>query len=229
MKVAINVCKAVALLFSAAVLVLFFADFIVVKTAGEIVTLTGAELALRSRQTVAGAEVEVARSSYYLFTFIFVAASALFAGLAFKFKKTNVASLVCLLVTSVMAIVFLATGAPAHVDTRPLTGVEGIRFTWLFIIFSIVTFAAALVTALSVLIIDAVEAKAAGRETIPQKVVRFVREYFSEIRKVIWPGPNAVVRGTIVVLIMCAIAGSYVWLLDLGLGRLIGLILGIDL
>lgn len=228
MKIAKNICKAIALLFSVAVLALFFADFVVIKTTVGDVALTGAELAFRSKQTVGGAEVEVARSSYYLFTFLFVAASALFAGLAFKWKRANVASLVTGIVTAIMAIIFLAEGAWAHVDRRPLTGVQEIHFTPIFIAFFVTAIAAMLVTAAAILIIDAMEAKAARRPTILKRIVQFLREYASELRKIVWPTGKSVVRGTVIVLIMCLIAGAFVWILDFGLGRLLTLILGID-
>jgi preprotein translocase SecE subunit len=42
----------------------------------------------------------------------------------------------------------------------------------------------------------------------------FIRESIGELRKVEWPGQNQVIQGTVVVLIACAIIGSYLYLAD---------------
>jgi preprotein translocase SecE subunit len=42
----------------------------------------------------------------------------------------------------------------------------------------------------------------------------FIRESIGELRKVEWPGQNQVIQGTVVVLIACAIIGSYLYLCD---------------
>jgi preprotein translocase subunit SecE len=46
---------------------------------------------------------------------------------------------------------------------------------------------------------------------------RFVSESAAELKKVEWPGQRQVLTGTVVVLIACAIVGTYLWLADLGL------------
>jgi preprotein translocase SecE subunit len=45
-------------------------------------------------------------------------------------------------------------------------------------------------------------------------VIGFIRESIGELRKVEWPGQNQVIQGTVVVLIACAIIGSYLYLAD---------------
>jgi preprotein translocase SecE subunit len=42
----------------------------------------------------------------------------------------------------------------------------------------------------------------------------FIRESIGELRKVEWPGQNQVIQGTVVVLIACAIIGSYLYFCD---------------
>ena len=42
----------------------------------------------------------------------------------------------------------------------------------------------------------------------------FVQESIAELKKVEWPSKNAVISGTAVVLIACAIVGLYLWLND---------------
>jgi preprotein translocase subunit SecE len=44
---------------------------------------------------------------------------------------------------------------------------------------------------------------------------RFVSESWAELKKVEWPTQNQVIQGTIVVIIACAIVGTYLWVADL--------------
>jgi preprotein translocase SecE subunit len=43
---------------------------------------------------------------------------------------------------------------------------------------------------------------------------RFVQESIAELKKVEWPNQRAVISGTAVVLIACAIVGAFLWLND---------------
>ncbi len=49
---------------------------------------------------------------------------------------------------------------------------------------------------------------------------RFFREYKSEIKKITWPKFNAVVRNTIIVLVMLLFVGIIIWPFDYGLTQL---------
>ncbi len=51
--------------------------------------------------------------------------------------------------------------------------------------------------------------------------VRFVHESWAELRKVDWPGQSQVIQATTVVLLACAIVGTYLWGADLILKRLV--------
>ena len=44
---------------------------------------------------------------------------------------------------------------------------------------------------------------------------RFVGEAIAELKKVEWPNQNQVIQGTIVVIVACAIVGTYLWGADL--------------
>ena len=44
---------------------------------------------------------------------------------------------------------------------------------------------------------------------------RFISESAAELKKVEWPGQRQVLTGTVVVLIACAIVGTYPWVADL--------------
>jgi preprotein translocase subunit SecE len=46
---------------------------------------------------------------------------------------------------------------------------------------------------------------------------RFVSESAAELKKVEWPNQRQVLTGTVVVILACAIVGTYLWLADLAL------------
>ena len=48
----------------------------------------------------------------------------------------------------------------------------------------------------------------------PHGPINFIRESWGELQKVEWPDRNAVISGTAVVIIACAIVGTYLWLND---------------
>ena len=52
-------------------------------------------------------------------------------------------------------------------------------------------------------------------------IAKFFKDLRGETKKIVWPGFRDVVKNTIIVLIMCAIVGALIWLVDLGLGSLL--------
>ena len=46
---------------------------------------------------------------------------------------------------------------------------------------------------------------------------RFIAECWAELKKVDWPSQRQVMTGTVVVIIACAIVGTYLWVLDLAI------------
>jgi preprotein translocase subunit SecE len=46
---------------------------------------------------------------------------------------------------------------------------------------------------------------------------RFISESAAELKKVEWPNQRQVLTGTVVVIIACAIVGTYLWVADLAL------------
>ena len=50
---------------------------------------------------------------------------------------------------------------------------------------------------------------------------RFVGESVAELKKVEWPSQPQLIQGTAVVLIACAVVGTYLWLADLVFKRLV--------
>ena len=45
-------------------------------------------------------------------------------------------------------------------------------------------------------------------------VLRFAEESWSELKKVSWPSPETVIRLTIIVLVISALVGAYIFLFD---------------
>lgn len=58
-----------------------------------------------------------------------------------------------------------------------------------------------------------------------KKIVQFIKEVKNELKKVTWPGRKEVVNSTIVVLIATAILTIFLYLVDVGLSRLVGIII----
>ena len=71
--------------------------------------------------------------------------------------------------------------------------------------------------------------KKAGEDNpvIPVKVKKFFRDTRGEFKKIVWPGLPTVVRNTVATLIMCALVGAIIVVIDLGLSALINLLLGL--
>ncbi len=62
---------------------------------------------------------------------------------------------------------------------------------------------------------------------IPSKVSKFFRDTRGEFKKIVWPGFSTVVRNTIATLVMCAIVGAIIVVVDLGLSALVELLLSL--
>ena len=63
--------------------------------------------------------------------------------------------------------------------------------------------------------------------TIFKRIVRFFRDYKSEVKKIVWPGWKEVQKNTLIVLIICLVIGALIWVIDFGLAKLLSLILGV--
>ena len=80
-----------------------------------------------------------------------------------------------------------------------------------------------------VVIVQKKELALAGRDDRPRRenaVQRFFRETIGELRKVSWPTRQEAVNMTIIVIIVMTVVSLFLWFLDLGATRLIGLALG---
>ncbi len=88
--------------------------------------------------------------------------------------------------------------------------------------------AALLLVGLVLYIIGRVKNKGAEKNpVIPVKVTKFFRDTRGEFKKIVWPGFPTVVRNTVATLIMCAIVGAIIVVIDLGLGWLVDLLVNL--
>ena len=60
---------------------------------------------------------------------------------------------------------------------------------------------------------------------VPAKVQKFFRDTRGEFKKIVWPGLPTVARNTVATLIMCALVGAIIVVIDLSLSALINLLL----
>ncbi len=225
MKTTNFVLRILTLVFSVAALVLFFFDFATIVSGGVDVAASGATLGFGSNIKLGEESVNMAKSADILFCMLLTLIGAICSGLSFKFKKSRLFQVGFTLAAAIYMLVITLSGPWAFVDTRPLKDVTAITFSPFVLITTILLFVAAVVGLVYTLVADYIECK--GQLTLPKRIARFFREYKSEIKKIVWPGPRSVVKNTIVVLIMCLIVGAFIWLLDFGLGSLLDLILGL--
>ena len=58
-----------------------------------------------------------------------------------------------------------------------------------------------------------------------RRIQQFFREVTVEFRKVNWPSQPMIVNSTAVVLVVTCVLAVFLWLVDLGLARIVGVIL----
>ncbi|MBI2153306.1 MAG: preprotein translocase subunit SecE [Candidatus Rokubacteria bacterium] len=57
------------------------------------------------------------------------------------------------------------------------------------------------------------------------RIQQFLREVMAEFRKVNWPSQPMIVNSTAVVLVVTGVLAVFLWVVDLGLARIVGVIL----
>ena len=58
-----------------------------------------------------------------------------------------------------------------------------------------------------------------------KKLFHFFKEVKNELKKVTWPGRREVINSTIVVLIATAVITLFLYLVDVGLSKLVGMVI----
>lgn len=234
MKVLNYVCRIVTLLLGVAALILFFFPFTTLPAASAI-DVSGAQLAFGTTVKDSSGSYDLYLSSYYLLTFLLTAFATVFGGVAVFTKKSakgfTVTSFISSFIAGIIMLVISLSKVTKFADYRPvvLQSEAGIVYKPIVLIVAIVILAMFVVGVIGWLVNDYVEVLASsGRKlTIKQKVVKFIREMVVEIKKIIWPTPKTVVRNSVIVLILCAILGAFVWVADYLLGLLVGFIAGL--
>ena len=233
MKTVNRICQILSIIFAAVSLLLFFTDFATLTTSyagsGDAV---GAVLGFGGKLKLTGGEFDMARSADILFCFWLTVIGLVLSIFAFKSKKVRYFAPAVGLGTGIYMLVIALSEANLYVDCRPLIGVT-VDYADLIPGLSTV-----LVTAIALLLfaiaaaaylfiddyIEVMQSKGSKR-TIMKRVIGFFKDYKSEVKKIVWPGPHDVVKNTIIVLVMCLLVGAFIWILDFGLGALIKLIL----
>ncbi len=223
MKAINKISQILAIVFSAAAVVLFFMPFVnLTTTAGVDYTFIGGELAFGKNIEGVG---QLYKSSHILFCFILTVISVLFAGLTFKFKKMRYWAPAVALVDAIYMLVIALTRPGMYVDSRPLVLSAAPVYTIFVMLVSIALFAATLFGACHLFIDDKIMVlEGVRKKTILQRLIHTLRDYKSELKKIVWPGLRDVIKNTLVVLVICAIIGAFIWLLDFGLGSLMSFI-----
>ncbi len=228
MKALNKISQIAAIVFGLGSLILFFLPFIDVYSKGELGgSYILAQLAFGTKVEYFGEAIAMAKSSKLLFVFLLTAFAAVLNIFGFKKKEIRYTVAGVSLFNAIFLLVAVLSQPLKFVDIRPLANVTGIYFTW-FAIFAVVAAFLFAAFAIAYLFIDDyIEAKANNGKTILQRVVLFFRDYKSEVKKIVWPSFKDVVKNTLIVLIMCAVVGVLIWLVDFGLGKLIELILNL--
>lgn len=222
MKAVNKISQILATAFSAAAVVLFFMPFAELTTKTGVVDFVGAQFAFGTKIEGVG---QLYKSSHILFCFLLTVISVLFAGLTFKFKKIRYWAPVIALADAIYMLVIYLSRPGMFIDSRPLVLESAPVYTVFVMLVAVVLFAAAVFGACHLFLDDYImvlEGKA--KKTILQRLILTLRDYKSELKKIVWPGLNDVVKNTIVVLVICLIIGAFIWLFDFGLGSLMNFI-----
>jgi len=229
MKAINNVCRYAAIVFGLASLVLFFTKFATIITNGTEVSFVAAQLAFGSKVEIAGSTVDMHKSAHIFACFFLTIASVASSFFAVKYKKGRYAASAIGLGTFIYMFVMAVSNPAKFVDRDPLVNIGGTTYSPFVWVLVATLFLFAVISIAYLLIDDYIEVKASNGEkiTIPKRVVRFFRDYKSEVKKIVWPNYKEVIKNTVIVLVMCLLVGALIWVVDFGLGQLLNLILGV--
>ena len=240
MKALSNICKVLTAASAAATALFFFFDFFVIKG---FYSLTGINMIVNSTKTVETTNqvVTTYKSSWYIVALILALVTAAFAvmsiiktkqgGLKFKGMKYATAGAGTLLAINMLVIFCSSYTSYLDVRTSPETNITLSMVTRqpaavLAFVVAMVAFVLSVVTMFVADYAEVLDSHGA-KLPIPARVKNFFKDYKSEIKKIVWPSRNNVIKNVIIVLIMCVVIGAFIWILDFGLAKLLSLILGI--
>lgn len=229
MKTVNRICQILSIIFAAVSLVLFFTDFATIETLKGDTTMVGAALGFGAKTEIAGVEYDMARSADILFCFWLTVIGLVLSVFSFKSKKVRYTAPAVGLGTGIYMLVIALSNPLKFVDARPIAPTLGysVQYTS-FVLFAAIALLLFAVAAAAYLLIDdyieVTESKGTKR-TIFKRVIAFLKDYKSEVKKIVWPGIKDVAKNTAIVLVMCLILCLFIFAIDKGLGELLKLIL----
>ncbi len=243
MKVVNRICQILCIVCGLGALVLFFFPFAKYTAGSDTETVVGTVLAFggKTKGVIGGKAFDMAVSAKILFCFILTALGFIMSVFSFKKKGLRYTVPVFALGDAIFMLVIALSSPYRFIDSSKLFevtsdsyvakvpfGEDYVKYTPYVLIVSILLFAFFVFAAAYLFIDDYIEVcESKGKKTIFARFCLFIRDYKSEIKKIVWPGMKDVTRNTLIVLIMCLLVGALIWLLDWGLGSLIKVILNV--
>lgn len=232
MKAVSLASRVLAAVLGVATLALMFFGIVHVVSAQGTFELSATQLAFGSKLTqdstgaALGSVVDLCTSAWYTFTFIFAVLLGICSVASFKSEKSAVGALVFGIVNVIMMLLFICNTPGTYVDHRPLTGIKEIWYNNTFIALLCVSVAFVVVMVVSILLADYIKVKESdgAKKFLLVRFKTWLLEYKSELKRVTWPSFSTVVRNTVIVLIMCAVVGAFIWIEDFGLAKLLELV-----
>lgn len=226
MKTLNKISQILAVVFGAGSIVLFFLPFANITADGITASPVGAQLAFGGSVDFGEKTADLAISGHIFLVFWVAVIALLMSVFAFKAKGLRYSSSIFALITAVYTWVIALMKDTRFIDVRGIGNVTKVAHTSFVLYLAIAATAFAVFAVAYLFIDDYLEAKASkDKKTICQRVVHFLRDNKSEVKKIVWPGLHDVVKNTITVLVMCLVIGVLIWGIDLGLGKLLDLIL----
>ena len=217
-----------------AALLFFFFPFVSYTFAnGDTIMATGAQISfggsLKLPET--GEIYKSATSLYFTLTILIALLAVILAGAAFKYKGASVAAPAFSFLSLAMFLTFLSQDPRQHVDCRPFSAVDfephldTVAFAQFFYISLFVMIFAVVMGVVTIFVNDAVEVreKNGERKFMLVRFGRWLLDYKSELKKIVWPTKEETIRNTLIVVAMCVVVGAIVWILDFGLVALLKL------
>ncbi len=232
MKIANKICQILAVLSGVGAVALFFLGDFATIVGSQTTTLTGAQLAFGGSAGLADTSVRMAQSAHIWLCVIISIIGAVFSALTFKFKSMRYAAPAASLISAVYMLVIALGNEFKFVDYRtyPEVGKLGkvldIDYGSAVLLITALLFVATAFGIAHLLVSDRIAVAGTKKLTIPRRIVAFFRDYKSETKKIAWPNFKFVTKNTFIVLVICAIIGAFIWVLDWGLANVLKLLLG---
>lgn len=230
MKTLNRICQILAIVFGVAALALFiFPDF-AFATIKETAGLTGLKLAFGGTLELGGVSYALAKSSQILFCILLNVLGIVLSIFANKQKTVRYIAPAVTAVPAIYMLVKVLSNVYTFVDFRALpklpNGAAVTYNTAIVVAITVVLFVAVAFGVAHLLIADILEIEGTKKLPLIKRIIAFFKDYKSETKKIVWPNVKTVVKNTFIVLVICALVGGFVCLLDLGLGTLVELIIG---